>query len=102
MREIWNLIYQGECSCKETYIGETIRNAQTRFNEHEDIRKTSEPAKHLKNNTTHTFTWSVISRAPENFQKRKILEAYYIQVLNPSLNEQLDSDVLTLFRNGIT
>ena len=43
-----NVIYQGICTCGETYIGETERNATTtRWKEHDDIRKDSEPAKHL-------------------------------------------------------
>ena len=36
--------------CDETYIGETIGNADILWNEHEDIRKESEPAKHLREN----------------------------------------------------
>ena len=32
----------------------------------------------------------------------KNLEAFYIALMRPNLNEQCDSNVLTLFRNGIT
>ena len=43
------MIYEGECSCQESYIGETVRNVEIRWQEHEDTQKDSEPAKHLKN-----------------------------------------------------
>ena len=40
--------------------------------------------------------------APSSNRIRKNLEAGLIALKRPSLNEQLDSSVLTLFRNGIT
>ena len=46
------MIYEGICSCQESYIGETVRNVEIRWQEHEDTQKDSEPAKHLKNNPT--------------------------------------------------
>ena len=48
-------IYKETCVCDETYIGETIRNVDIRWNEHEDIPKESEPAKHLGKNLNHKF-----------------------------------------------
>ena len=56
------------------------------------------------------FTWSVICSAQEQeFLEKKIidrtrknLEAFYIALMRPNLNEQCDSNVLNLFRNGIT
>ena len=42
------VIYRGLCDCGENYIGETMRNSLTRWNEREDIRKESKPAKHLR------------------------------------------------------
>ena len=48
-------IYQGTCNCGETYIGETVRNKKIRWDEHQDIRKTSEPTKHLSKNPDHMF-----------------------------------------------
>ena len=40
--------------------------------------------------------------APMNNHKRKNLEASFIAVKHPALNEQKDSKKLTLFRNGVT
>lgn len=34
--------------------------------------------------------------------ERKILEAYYIQTRRPSLTTQVNSDLLNLYRNGVT
>ena len=96
-------IYRGVCTCGADYIGETVRNARLRWDEHDNgTDKKSECAKHLKDNYTHEFEWSVLSLAPKSTFKRKILEAYYIKKLSPILNNQLNSDILTLFRNGIT
>ena len=86
------VIYRGDCSC----------NAKIRWNEHEYKNSKSEPGKHWKENPTHKFTWTIISKAPENFCKCRVLEAYFIKTICPTLNEQLDNDILTLFRNGIT
>ena len=43
-----------------------------------------------------------LSLAPKVSFKRKILEAYFIKTLNPILNSQLNSDILILFRSGVT
>ena len=96
------VIYRGDCSCDQNYVGETVRKAKIRCNEHEDKNCKYEPAKHLKENPTHKFTWNIISKAPENFRRRRVLEAYFIKTNCPTLNDQLDNDILTLFRNGIT
>ena len=97
------VIYKGVCSCCTDYIGETIRNVKIRWNEHESgIDKNSEYFKHLQEHLSHSFQWSVLSIAPKNTFKRKILEAYFIKIMIPSLNGRMTSDVLTLFRNSIT
>ena len=96
------VIYQGICSCGATYIGETVRNASIRWSEHNNINGNSEPAKHIAANTTHAFSWKVISVAPKNAHEHKLLEAMIIRLHNPSLNEQLETKSLILFRNGVT
>ena len=80
-----------------------IRNFEIRWNEHESgIDKNSECFKHLQEHLSHGFQWSVLSIAPRNTFKRKILEAHFIKVMVLSLNSQMNSYVLTLLRNGIT
>ena len=96
------VIYKGTCSCSACYVGETARNAETRWNEHNDPTKKSEPSCHLNKNVEHSFTWEIISSAPKHMRKRKILEAYYIAKIKPDLNDQVKSHTLNLFRNGVT
>ena len=40
--------------------------------------KDSEPAKHLKENLSHKFSWKMLFSAPENKRIRKILEDFEI------------------------
>ena len=94
-------IYQKDCTCDQIYIGETVRNAKIQWKKHEDTDSKSEQAKHLKENSTHKFRSTIISKALENFRKRRVLETYFIKNVCPTLNEQLDNDILTHFRNGI-
>ncbi|XP_066934351.1 uncharacterized protein [Clytia hemisphaerica] len=96
-------IYVGECSCGETYIGETARNVEVRWSEHNSLKGNSEPAKHLESNdNSHVFNWKVLISAPLKSKERKNLEAFQIALKKPSLNNQLETKQLNLFRNGIT
>ena len=70
--------------------------------EHEDIRKESEPAKHLKENLNHKFKWKTILQASKNYRQQKNLEASFIAIMGSTLNNQLDTKKLYLFRDGIT
>ena len=81
------VICQGICSCGNNYIGETIRNAIARIDEHEQPNGKSEPSKHINNNTGHKFDWMILSRAPSHRLKQQILETYFIKQLIPSLND---------------
>ena len=38
-----------------------LRIAEIRWNEHNNLSKSSEPSKHLQSNINHCFTWAVIS-----------------------------------------
>ena len=95
-------IYKGVCSCGEIYIGETIRNVEERWSEHNSADNKSEPAKHLADNKEHSFLWSILLAAPKDGRTRKTLDAFFIAKLKPFLNRQEDSNILTLFRNGVT
>ena len=57
---------------------------------------------HIKKHTEHLFNWSILCNAPSNNQIRKNLEALFIGIMKPSVNEQTNFDCLTLFRNSIT
>ena len=95
-------IYKETCVCDETYIGETIRNVDIRWNEHEDIPKESEPAKHLGKNLNHKFKQETLLQAPKSYRRRKNLQSSFIAIMGPKLNNQLDKKKLYLFRNGVT
>ena len=88
-------------SCGETYIGETIRNVEERWSEHHSADNKSEPAKHPADNKKHSFLWSILLAAPKDGRTRKNLEVFLIAKLKPSLNRQEDSNMITLFRNGV-
>ena len=96
------MIYKGECSCGDTYIGETKRNAVIRWKELNSNNQKSEPSNNLVQNPDHEFNWSILARAPQDNRKRVILEAYFITSQKPSLNDQKGIKSLFLFRNGIT
>ena len=95
-------IYRGQCSCGSVYIGETERNVKVRWDEHEDVRKKSEPSKHLYEFSDHSFTWRILAPAPRHWKRRKILEAFFITKYKPDLNDQVSHSSLSIFRNGIT
>ena len=67
-----------------------------------EIDKNSECFKHLQEYLSHNFQWSVLSIARRNTFKQKILEAYFLKIMEPSLNSQMNIAILTLFSNGIT
>ena len=48
-------VYKGDCSCGVDYIGETVRNLAVRIAEHSNPAHTFEPAKHLRENPSHSL-----------------------------------------------
>ena len=95
-------IYKGVCICGETYIGETIRNVETRWKEHNTPSDKSNPSKHIHSHLDQIFTRSIICNAPTNRFKWKVIEAYFIAIIKSTLNNQLDPNLLHLFKNGVT
>ena len=95
------VVYKGDCSCGVDYSGETVRNLAVRIAEHSNPAHTSEPAKHLRENPSHAFTWRVLSSA-QTFHESRIVEGLMIQQFRPSLNKQVISYVSKLFPLGIT
>ena len=47
----------------------------------------SNPSKHTKDNLDHVFNWSMFANAPKNMFEGKVLEAFYIVLGKPTLNE---------------
>ena len=90
-------IYKGICSCGGTYIGETIRNVEEQWSEHNSEDNKSEPAKHLADNEEHSFLSSILLAATKDGRTRKNLEEFFIAKLKSSLNRQEESNMLTFF-----
>ena len=84
------------------YIGQTKRNVEIRCAEHNNPSLNSEPAKHLIRYSDHMFSWKILCNASSSAGLRKNLEASFIALLRPTLNEQKDFERLILFRNGVT
>ena len=96
-------IYYGECQhYGNNYIWETVRNTDTWQSEHNNSDHKSELAEHIKKNIDHIFNWKILCLAPSQKHLRKNLEAIFIALYKPSLNDQKSFDRLMLFRNGIT
>ena len=96
------VFYEGHCSCKLSYIRETKRNSEVRFSKHEDPAGKSETVKHLIENAYYKFTCEVISTALSHYRRRKILEAFFITMRKPELNDHFEHHSMSLFRYDIT
>ena len=97
-----SVVYEGKCNCGENYLGETGRNVTIRWDEHSDIVKTLESAKHLCQFSEHRFNWKILRRVPNKVRQKKIHEAYNVLCLHPTLNNQLELTSLALFQNSVT
>ena len=62
----------------------------------------SKLAAHHEEKNDYYFTWRILRNAPSNARTSKDIEAFFIAIMRPNLNEQIDSDALILFRNGVT
>ena len=80
-------IYYGLCSCGEDYVGETKRNVSVHYDKHNKPSKKSKPAAHLEQNTDHYFIWRILCNAPSNARTGTNIEAFFIAIMRPSLNE---------------
>ena len=100
LHQAWK-IYKNVCIYSESF-GETIRNVEVRWDEHNNPMNKSNPSKHIKDNLDHIFDWSVLANGRKNMFQRKFLEPYYIVLEKPTLNEQLEPDILNLFWNSET
>ena len=94
-------IYYGLCLRVEDYVRETKRNVSVRCDEHNKLSNKSKPAAHLEQNY-HYFFRRILGNASSNTRTRENIEAFFIAIMRPILNEEIDSDALILFRNSVT
>ena len=85
----------------ETYIGETMRNVEVQIDEHSNPSNDSEPARHLRENSSHNFCWQILCTA-KSFHKRRINVGLMLQQWSPSLNKEVHSFIVKLSQSGIT
>ena len=71
-----SVVYEGKYNCGENFVGETDQNVAIRWDEHSDIGKNSEPAKHFNQFLEYRFNWKILRRVPNKVRQRKIHEAY--------------------------
>ena len=95
------IIHKENCSRGSKYLGEIFRHSRTRFSDHKKLSEMSELLKHVKNNTEFEFSWKVTLRGLSSCFHREILESYFIKQLNPSLNDQFNSEILMLSRHDV-
>ena len=71
-------IYYGVCECGKDYISETKINAITRWSEHDNATKDSEPSRHLSKHINHIFTKKILCRASKKTDISKNSEHTFI------------------------
>ena len=97
-----NAFYKGTCSGSKLYVGEAKRNTEVRWKEHCSPKKTSEVGEYWLMNAGHTVNWEILTNAPKQVNKQKILDVFYIRTLQPTRNNKLNTKGILIFRNGIT
>ena len=97
-----SVTYKDNCSCSKFYVGQSKQNCEVRWREYFSTKKASEVGDHLLLNPGHTVNQVILTSAPKQINKRKLLEAFYIRTLQPTQNNQLNTKRTHLFRTGIT
>ena len=76
------VIHRGKCACGEQYTGETERNVEKHWSEH-NLTEKSEPARHLSNNISHLLAWEMLMLTPKDKRTRNWhIEAFLLQFKN--------------------
>ena len=93
------VVYKLNCSCGQSYIGQTHRNLTTRIQEHElhgKQNQESDIAKHLVRNPNHkiNFDFPEILGHSNNRRKRRIKESLLIQKIQPQINVDIASQTI--------
>ena len=85
----------GDCSCRDNYISEIMRNVEVEIVQHSNPCSDSEPVPHLHENLSHSFSWRILCNSKaQYFHKCRIIEGLMIQQWNPSLNKQVHSHIV--------
>lgn len=57
------VVYKGECSCGAYCIGKAMRNLEVRIVGHSNPSNDFEPARHFRENPSHSFNWQILCTA---------------------------------------
>ena len=119
-----NCVYNYDCVCKDTYIGETRRCLIVRIRDHQQNSRNSNISHHIQNcpdfiqqsrdfhlSNINDFTsfskgrfaffksrFSIIQQGFRYNRARKKCEAFHIRTKRPQLNDQFDHKAFQLFK----
>ena len=98
------VVYQIDCSCSQSYIGETGRPINIRIDEHRASTKKgdlkSAISQHIHQNPEHSIMWDnikIINKNKHNAIQRKLYEAITIKRIKPELNRDQGLDINSAF-----
>ena len=80
-------IYYRVYKCGEGHIDKTKRNTIKRWSRYYNPIKDSEPVRHLNKHINHDSTCKILCHTSKKTGIHKNLEAVFIALLKPSLNE---------------
>ena len=81
--------------------GETKRNSEVRWRERRSSKQTSKVGDPPLLNPDYTVSWEILTNAPKQLQKRKIIQAFHTRIFQSILYNQLGTKHILLFRNCI-
>ena len=96
------VIYEGMRVCNETLLvrpGRLLELDGTNMKIPEKTRIST--SKHIRSHTDHLFSWNTLLSVPANSHGRKMMGVLIIALNSPTLNGQVDSQII-LFRNGVS
>ena len=85
-----------------TLVTPNLRIAEIRWNEHNNLSKSSEPSKHLQSNINHCFTWAVISSYISlwwhDLNEQNDFERFYLEMVS---HRAINDIIQTLERSSL-
>ena len=74
MRHVQSVVYERKSNYGKNHIGETGWNIMIKWDEHSDIDKHSEPAKHFYQLPAHSFNRKILRRFLNKVSKEKFIK----------------------------
>ena len=122
-----NVVYEYDCICQEFYIGETKRALDIRIRDHQTKSRNTNIYQHIEkcscfqksaeefaNENIENFTskpkaiyaffaslFKIISKGHRSCRDREKVEAFYIRVRRPTLNNKFDHKSFQLYGSAL-